>query len=160
MAASARASARRQPWPRGSRSTRQRSRRTTAAAIKAGKVDLNDPAVTLALLKLNAVVGVKGFFDRGGRLTSVGLTCASCHSMVDDSFAPGIGRRLDGWPNRDLNVGAIIGLAPNKKPLTDVLGVDEATVDKVLASWGPGRFDAVLFFDGKAFRPDGRRRRR
>ena len=128
----------------------------TAAAIKAGKVDLNDPAVTLALLKLNAVVGVKGFFDRGGRLTSVGLTCASCHSMVDDSFAPGIGRRLDGWPNRDLNVGAVIGLAPNKKPLTDVLGVDEATVDKVLASWGPGRFDAVLFFDGKAFRPDGK----
>jgi cytochrome c peroxidase len=127
----------------------------TAAAIKAGKVDLNDPAVTLALLKLNAVVGVKGLFDGGGRLTSVGLTCASCHSVVDDSFAPGIGRRLDGWPNRDLNVGAIIGLAPNKKPLTDVLGVDEATVDKVLASWGPGRFDAVLFFDGKAFRPDG-----
>ena len=128
----------------------------TAAALKAGQVDLDDPAVTLALLKLNAVVGVKGFFDRGGRLTSVGLTCASCHSVVDDSFAPGIGRRLDGWPNRDLNVGAIIGLAPNKKPLTDVLGVDEATVDKVLASWGPGRFDAVLFFDGKAFRPDGR----
>ncbi len=128
----------------------------TAAAIKAGQVDLNDPAVTLALLKLNAVVGVKGFFDNGGRLTSVGLTCASCHSMVDDSFAAGIGRRLDGWPNRDLNVGAIVGLAPNKKPLTDVLGVDEATVNKVLASWGPGRFDAVLFFDGKAFRPDGR----
>lgn len=128
----------------------------TAAAIKAGKVDLNDPAVTLALLKLNAVVGLKGYFDRSGRLTSVGLTCASCHSMVDDSFAPGIGRRLDGWPNRDLNVGAIIGLAPNKKPLTDVLGVDEATVGKVLAGWGPGKFDAALFLDGKAFRPDGR----
>jgi len=128
----------------------------TAAAIKAGKVNLADPGVTLALLKLNAVVGVKGFFDRSGRITSIGLTCASCHSTVDDSFAPGIGRRLDGWPNRDLNVGAIIGLAPNKKPITDLLGVDEATVNKVLASWGPGKFDAALFVDGKAFRPDGK----
>jgi hypothetical protein len=128
----------------------------TAAAIKAGKVDLNDPAVTLTLLKLNAVVGVKGFFNRSGRLRSVGITCASCHSIVDDSFAPGIGRRLDGWPNRDLNVGAIIGLAPNKKPITDLLGVDEQTVNKVLASWGPGKFDATLFMDGKAFRPDGK----
>jgi hypothetical protein len=130
--------------------------RPTAAAIKAGKVDLDDPAVTLALLKLNAVVGVKGFFDRGGRLMSMGITCAFCHSTVDDSFAPGIGRRLDGWPNRDLDVGAIIGFAPNKKPITDLLGVDEATVDKVLASWGPGKFDAELFLDGKAFRPDGK----
>jgi hypothetical protein len=128
----------------------------TAAAIKAGKVNLNDPKVTLALLKLNAVVGVKGFFSSGGRLTSMGITCAVCHSTVDDSFAPGIGRRLDGWPNRDLNVGAIIGLAPNKKPITDLLRVDEATVNKVLASWGPGKFDAALFLDGKAFRPDGR----
>jgi hypothetical protein len=128
----------------------------TAAAIKAGRVDLNDPAVTLALLRLNAVVGVKGFFNRAGRITSIGITCAVCHSTVDDSFAPGIGRRLDGWPNRDLNVGAIIGLSPNKKPITDVLGVDEATVDRVLASWGPGKFDAALFLDGKAFRPDGK----
>ena len=130
--------------------------RRTAAAIKAGRVNLNDPKVTLALLKLNAVVGVKGFFNRRGRLTSMGITCAVCHSTVDDSFAPGIGRRLDGWPNRDLNVGAIIGLAPNKKPITDLLGVDEQTVDRVLASWGPGKFDAALFLDGKAFRPDGR----
>jgi hypothetical protein len=128
----------------------------TATAIKAGKVDLNDPKVTLALLKLNAVVGVKGFFDRNSRLTSMGITCAFCHSTVDDSFAPGIGRRLDGWPNRDLNVGAIVGLAPNKKPITDLLGVDEATVNKVLAAWGPGKFDAELFLDGKAFRPDGK----
>lgn len=128
----------------------------TAAAIKAGKVNLNDPAVTLALLKLNAVVGVKGYFNRSGRLTSMGITCALCHSIVDDSFAPGIGRRLDGWPNRDLNVGAIIGLAPNKKPITDLLGVDEGTVNKVLASWGPGKFDAAIFLDGKAFRPDGK----
>ena len=126
-----------------------------AAAIKAGKVDLNDPKVTLTLLKLGAVVGVRGFFH-GGRLASVGLTCAVCHSTVDSSFAPGIGRRLDGWPNRDLNVGAIVGLAPNKKPITDLLGVDEATVNKVLASWGPGKFDAELFLDGKGFRPDGK----
>jgi hypothetical protein len=128
----------------------------TAGAIKAGKVNLNDPKVTLALLKLNAVVGVKGVFSRNGRLTSMGITCALCHATVDDSFAPGIGRRLDGWPNRDLNVGAIVGLAPNKKPITDLLGVDEPTVDKVLASWGPGKFDAALFLDGKAFRPDGK----
>jgi hypothetical protein len=126
-----------------------------AAAIKAGKVDLDDPKVTLTLLKLNAVVGVRGFF-RGSRLTSVGLTCAVCHSTVDNSFAPGIGRRRDGWPNRDLNVGAIVALAPNKKPITDLLKVDEATVNKVLASWGPGKFDAELFLDGKAFRPDGK----
>jgi len=127
-----------------------------AAAIKAGKVNLDDPGVTVTLLKLNAVVGVKGFFGSGGRLSSLGLTCAVCHSTVDNSFAQGIGRRRDGWPNRDLNVGAIIGLAPNKKPITDLLQVNEATVDKVLKSWGPGKFDAELFFDGKAFRPDGK----
>ena len=126
-----------------------------AKAIKAGKVDLNDPKVTLTLLKLKAVVGVRGFF-RGNRLTSMGITCAVCHSTVDDSFAPGIGRRRDGWPNRDLKVRAIIGLAPNKKPITDLLGVNEATVDKVLSSWGPGKFDAELFLDRKAFRPDGK----
>jgi hypothetical protein len=127
-----------------------------ATAIKAGKVDLDDPATTLALLKMNAVVGVKGFFAQEGGLSSVGITCALCHSTVDDSFAPGIGKRLDGWANRDLNVGAIVSLAPNKKPITDLLGVDEATVNTVLASWGPGKFDAELFLDGKAFRPDGK----
>src|ERR671930_1288089 len=126
------------------------------ASLKAGKVDLSSPATTLALLKLNAVVGVKGFFNGDGTLRSVGITCAVCHSTVDDSFAPGIGRRLDGWPNRDLNVGAIVSLAPNKKPLTDLLGVNEATVNKVLAAWGPGKFDAELFLDGKGFRPDGK----
>ena len=130
--------------------------KSVAAAIKAGKVNLNSPKTTLALLKLNAVVGVKGFFDRRGHLGSVGITCAVCHSTVDNSFAPGIGRRLDGWPNRDLNVGAIISLAPNKKPLTDLLKVDVATLDKVLASWGPGKFDAELILDGKAFQPSGR----
>jgi hypothetical protein len=123
--------------------------------IKAGKVDLDDPAVTIALLKLNAVVGVTAFADPKGNVTSMGIQCAFCHSTVDNSFAPGIGRRLDGWANRDLNVGAIVSLAPNLKPFTDLLGVDEATVKKVLASWGPGRFDAELDKDGKALRPDG-----
>ena len=125
-------------------------------ALAAGQVDLDDPATTLALLKLNAVVGLKGFFNSEGALSSVGLTCASCHSTVDDSFAPGIGRRLDGWPNRDLNVGAIVSLAPNKTPLTNLLGVDENTLNRVLAAWGPGKFDAELFLDGKGFRPDGK----
>ena len=127
-----------------------------AAGIKSGRVDLTDPAVTLTLLQLNAVVGVKGTFDKDKRLVAVGLTCASCHSTVDDAFAPGIGHRLDGWANRDLNVGAIVSMAPNLKPLTDALGVDVATVKKVLASWGPGKFDALLNLDGKAFRPDGK----
>ena len=126
------------------------------AAIKAGKVNLDDPAVTLTLLQLNAVLGVKGTFDTKKNLVSIGLTCASCHSTVDNAFAPGIGHRLDGWANRDLNVGAIISMAPNLKPLTDALGVDIATVKKVLASWGPGKFDAELNLDGKGFRPDGK----
>ena len=85
----------------------------------------------------------------------MGITCAFCHSTVDNSFAPGIGRRLDGWPNQDLDVGKIVSLAPSLKPFTDLLGVDEATVKKVLLSWGPGKFDAELSTDGKAFRPDG-----
>jgi cytochrome c2 len=123
--------------------------------IKAGKVNLDDPATTLALLKLNAVVGLTGKFDQSGKIQSLGTQCALCHSQVDDSFAPGIGKRLDGWANRDLNVGLILSLAPNLKPFTDLLGVDEATVKKVLTSWGPGRFDAILDKDGKAFRPDG-----
>ena len=123
--------------------------------IAAGKVNLDDPAITLALLKLNAVVGVTGKFDNAGRIQSMGIQCAFCHSTVDNSFAPGIGKRLDGWANRDLNVGLIVSLAPNLRPFTDLLGVDAATVKKVLNSWGPGRFDALLDKDGKAFRPDG-----
>jgi len=83
------------------------------AAIQAGQVDLNDPGVTLTLLKLGAVVGVSGIFNNPDQpaqgLKAVGIQCALCHSTVDDSFAPGIGKRLDGWPNQDLNVGAIIG---------------------------------------------------
>jgi Cytochrome c len=124
--------------------------------IKAGQVNLNDPAVTLLLLKLNAVVGLTGFFEPNGTLQSVGIQCALCHSTVDNAFAPGIGHRLDGWANRDLNVGAIVGLSPNLQPVADVLEVDVPTVKAVLNSWGPGKFDAELFMDGKAFRPDGK----
>jgi hypothetical protein len=101
------------------------------------------------------VVGVKGFFDRNGRLNSVGIECALCHSTVDNSFAPGIGHRLDGWANRDLNVGAIVGLSPNLQPVASLLHTDVATVHKVLDAWGPGKFDAELFMDGKAFQPNG-----
>ena len=125
------------------------------AQLKQGRVDLNDPATTLALIKLNAVLGVKGTVS-GNTLQSVGITCALCHSTVDDSFAPGIGHRLDGWANRDLNVGAIIALAPNLQPVADLLGVSQDTVRAVARSWGPGKFDAELFLDGKAFRPDGK----
>src|SRR3954447_25403641 len=130
--------------------------KSVLSALKAGKVNLNSPATTLALIKLNAVVGVKPHLSRRGTLSSIGLTCAVCHSTVNNSFAPGIGQRLDGQPNRDLNVGAIISLAPELKPVTDLLGVDAATVKKVLAAWGPGKVDAELFLDGKGFRPDGK----
>jgi hypothetical protein len=129
--------------------------------VQHGSVDLNSPATTLALLKLNAVVGVTGFFNSDGSLKSVGIQCALCHSTVDNSFSiPGIpagniGHRLDGWPNRDLNVGAIVNLSPDLSAPAKLLGVDQATVRKVLLSWGPGKFDAELFMDGKAFRPDG-----
>jgi hypothetical protein len=123
--------------------------------LKQGRVNLDDPATTLALLKLDAVVGVKGTVNNN-TLQSVGITCALCHGTVDDSFAPGIGHRLDGWANRDLNVGAIVALAPNLQPVADLLCVDQATVRTVLSTWGPGKFDAELFLDGKAFRPDGK----
>jgi hypothetical protein len=123
--------------------------------LRAGKVNLDDPATTLALLKLNAVVGVTGFFNQQGRLRAVGIQCAICHSAVDDAFGPGIGHRRDGWANRDLNIGAIAAMAPNLQPVADLLGTDVATVQKVLNSWGPGKFDAQLLLDGKGFRPDG-----
>jgi hypothetical protein len=125
--------------------------------IQAGTLNLDDPAVTLALLKANAVVGVTGFFDQSGKkLTGIGIQCALCHSTVDDSFKPGIGRRLDGWANRDLNIGAIVASAPDLSGFAKLLQVDEATVRKVLNSWGPGKYDAELSQDGKAFRPDGK----
>src|SRR6266568_1389461 len=131
-----------------------------------GNVNLNDPAVTLALLKSNAVVGLTGFFNSSGTLQSVGIQCALCHSTVDNSQPalcagqitpnPGtgcIGHRLDGWPNRDLNVGGIVALAPDLSSVADLLSTDQATVRKVLNSWGPGEFDAELLLDGKGFNP-------
>lgn len=130
------------------------------AAIRQGKINLNDPAVTLQLIKQNSVLGVVGFFNNSNTLNSVGLTCAICHSTVDDSIAPGIGKRIDGLANRDLNVGAIIAAAPNLQPVVDLLhlapadaGLTVNDVRKVLNSWGPGKFDAELFLDGKAFNP-------
>ena len=125
------------------------------SALRRRALDLNNPATTLALLRADAVVGVKGFFE-GQRLTSVGVQCSLCHSTVDNRFAPGIGRRLDGWPNRDLNIGAIIALAPDLSAVTELLGVDDTTLRTVLNSWGPGKFDASVFLDGKAMRPDGK----
>ena len=124
-----------------------------------GSVSLDKEKTTLELLKADAVVGVKGFFNDpqdGLHLTSIGITCAICHSTVNDSFMKGIGERLDGWPNRDLDVGAIVALAPNLEPMARPLGVDVATLKKVLTSWGPGKYDAELNQDGKGFRPDGK----
>ncbi len=105
--------------------------RKVIAALRAGKVDLTDPAVTVELLRLNAVVGIKGSVNKQGKLTTVGITCSLCHSSVDDSFAPGIGKRLDGWANTDLNVGAIVALSP---------ALDEATKAE-FRTWGPGKYD-------------------
>ncbi len=125
--------------------------------LKAGKLDVNDPAVSLTLLKLNAVVGVAGHLDSSGKkLTSIGITCALCHSTVDNSIAPGIGRRLDGWANRDLNVGAIVAAAPDLSFFTKLFDLPEEKVKAVLHAWGPGKFDAILPVDGKGFRPDGK----
>jgi hypothetical protein len=126
------------------------------AGIRNGTVDLNDPANTQALIAAKAVIGVMPIAARAGQPMGVGFTCALCHSNVDNSFAPGIGSRLDGWPNRDLNVGAIVALAPDLSAVANLLQVDQDTVRTVLKSWGPGKFDAHLFLDGKAFRPDGK----
>ena len=128
--------------------------------LRKGQINLDDVSFTLALLKNDAVVGVKGFFNTNGSLKSMGLTCAVCHSTVNDSVAPGVGRRLDGWANHDLNTGAIIGAAPNLTPIRNLLqivypNITDDTIRAVLKSWGPGKFDAQLLFDGKAFRPDG-----
>lgn len=144
-------------------------------SIQQGELDLDDPAVTVELLRRNAVVGVKGFFDGNdsddarrhggddeqeneGALVSVGLTCAVCHSTVDNRVAFGVGRRLDGYANRDLDSGAIIAAAPNVSPFTSLLaivqpGITDDQVRDVLRSWGPGKFDAELSLDGKAFNP-------
>ena len=99
---------------------------------------LDDPATTVALLKLNAVVGVQASVDADNRITRLGITCALCHSTVDDSVAPGIGHRRDGWPNGDLDPGRIIALSP---ALPD-------TVKAVYNSWGPGKYDPRFNIDG------------
>jgi hypothetical protein len=129
-------------------------------ALRKGLLDLANPAVTLALLQLDAVVGVRGFFDDAGQIQSVGITCALCHSDVDDSFAPGIGERLDGWAARDLDVGKIIAFAPDLSPFVELLNIVDPSIGPddvraVLESWGPGKFDAELLLDGKTQRPDG-----
>ena len=113
-------------------------------AIVAGQVDLNSPATTVTLLKLNSVVGLKGTVTQtaAGKdtLTRLGITCALCHSTVDNSFAPGIGKRVDGQPNHDLNVGAIVALSP----------AIPASAKAIYNSWGPGRYDARFNLDGKS----------
>jgi hypothetical protein len=134
-----------------------------------GMVNLDTPATTVALLKLNAVVGLTGFFNSGGTLQTIGIQCALCHSTVDNSLpalcagaiVPNpntgcVGHRLDGWPNRDLNVGAVVSLAPDLTPFVNLLnvtqpGITQTQVRAVLGSWGPGKFDAELILDGKAF---------
>ena len=113
-------------------------------ALRSGKVNLDDPAVTKQLLAANAVVGVVGRVGAAGNLESIGITCALCHSTVDNSLTAGIGRRLDGWPNRDLNVGLIVALSP---ALTDAQR-------GVFKSWGKGKFDPRLqAFEGTSFIP-------
>jgi hypothetical protein len=128
-------------------------------AIRHGQVNLGDPAVTLQLIRQNAVLGVVGTFNNN-TLTRVGFTCALCHSTVDNSVAPVIGRRIDGLANRDLNVGAIVATAPNLQPVVNLLslapqdaGITAQDVRNVLHSWGPGKFDAELFLDGRSFNP-------
>ena len=109
--------------------------------IQNGSISLTSPDTTIALLKLNAVVGLQGKVETvGGKdtLTRVGVTCALCHSTVDNSFAPGIGKRLDGWPNRDLNPGAIIALSP----------APSAPAKAVYNSWGKGKYDPRFNLDG------------
>ncbi|NRF67494.1 c-type cytochrome [Aquincola sp. S2] len=109
--------------------------------IAGGTVDLKSPATTLALLKLDAVIGLKGSVETENgvdKLRRLGITCALCHSTVDNSFAPGIGKRLDGWPNRDLNAGAIIALSPALS----------AAQKAVFNSWGRGKYDPRHNIDG------------
>jgi len=130
-------------------------------ALKHSRLDMRNPAVTVQLIRQNAVLGVVGSFDPAGHLSSVGLTCALCHSTVDNSVLPGVGHRIDGIANRDMNSGAIIAAAPNLQPIADLLSMAGTTITAdqvraVLLSWGPGKFDAEIFLDGKAFQPDGR----
>lgn len=110
------------------------------AALQAGQVDLTNPAVTVELLRLNAVVGVMGTVDNAGQLETVGITCALCHSTVDNSFAPGIGKRLDGWPNRDLDVGTIVVSRPSFPMTRSARGAPESTIPAITRSMGRALF--------------------
>jgi len=116
----------------------------------------DDPATTIELLKTDAIVGLKGFFDEKGGFKSIGIRCSLCHSTVDDAYAMGIGNRLDGWPNRDLDFGRIIALSPNLRVIANRVGVDTASVEKTLAGWGPGRYDPRFLNDGKGVGADGK----
>jgi hypothetical protein len=124
--------------------------------LRRGRVDLDDPATTLGLLRARALVGLSGRFDAAGGLRWVGVQCALCHSTVDDETAPAMGGRLDGWPNRDLDVGALLAMAPNLSSFARLLQRSESELRALLSSWGPGRYDTALVRDGKAHRPDGR----
>lgn len=124
--------------------------RAVAEGILDGTLDLDDPALTQSLLEADAVVGVKGFFTKGGNLASIGITCAICHSTVDSTLTDKIGIRLDGWPNQDLNVGAIIAAAPDLSFFANLLGIGEQAVRDTLMQWGPGKFDAQLLLDGQS----------
>src|SRR5262249_50892160 len=127
--------------------------KATTRGLEKGQVNLDDPATTLALIKENAVVGITGFFNTDGSLKSIGIQCALCHSTVDNSLTFGIGHRLDGFANRDLDVGKIEAAAPDLSTVANLLGVSQSTVRQVLNSWGPGKFDAELELDGKAVNP-------
>ncbi len=107
------------------------------AALRSGRIDLNSPATTVALLKLNAVVGVIAKVDAHNNIRAAGISCALCHSTVNNSVARGIGSRLDGWPNGDLNIGAIIALSP-------AIPADKKAIYR---SWGPGRYDPRFNID-------------
>ena len=130
-------------------------------ALKSGRLDLDDPANTVELLRHDAVVGLDGIFNDDDELASVGITCALCHSTVNDSLTEGVGERLDGWANRDLDIGAIIAAAPNLQPVVDLLrnapsltALTEEQLRELLRTWGPGRFDAEVLHDGKAINPE------
>ena len=126
-------------------------------SLQRGEVNLDDPAVTVQLVQANAVLGVVGSANSDGSLR-VGLTCAICHSTVDNAVTFGIGTRIDGLANRDLDIGKIVASVPNLQPVIDLLRLANPAltpddVRQVLLAWGPGKFDAELFLDGKAFNP-------
>ena len=127
--------------------------KSLVSKYRSRQLNLDDPAVTLALLKLQAIVGVTGFFNHDGSLRSVGLQCAICHSTVNNSLGFGVGSILDGWGNRDMDIGAFAALSPNLQPIAEMQEVDAPMVRRVLNSWGPGKFDAEFFLDGKTFNP-------